>query len=208
MMNRIIPIFAILVSIGLFFTYINPTYTGKIAAAKQQIASYDSALAAASAFTAKENELVQKRNAIPPDNIARIENYLPDGVNNIQLIIDLNALAARSGVTLADFSVHANQASPQDASQGKSPAPTTPSNSGGSPSAVAPVAASQTLQSTSLTNSLDLSVSATGSYTAFRSFLAATEQSARPLDVTQMSLKDSKNGVYTYNVTFRIYWLH
>jgi hypothetical protein len=189
MMTRLLPVFAVLIAIVLFFTYISPTYSNKIIPAQQKIASYDSALAASSAFTAKENDLLQKRNAISPDNITHIETFLPNGVDNIQLILDLNALAARSGILLSDFSVHSNQ---QDAGQGSTSAATpTPF-----------------LQSSSLTNSLDLSVTATGTYTAFQSFLQATEQSLRPLDVVQLSLKDSKTTVYSYNVTFRIYWLH
>jgi hypothetical protein len=208
MMTRIIPIGALLIALGIFFGYINPTYTGKIAAAKQQITSYDSALAAAKTFTTKENELIQKRNAISPENMTRMNSYLPDGVDNIQLIIDLNALAARSGITLSDFSIHTNQQTAAAAAGGAAsgaagqpaaaPAPAPTPTANGAPS----------IQSSSLTNSLDLSVSAKGTYTAFHSFLAAAEQSLRPLDIVQLSVKDSSTGVYTYSLTFRIYWLH
>ncbi len=188
-MSRIIPIVFIVIAIGLFVGYVNPTYTQSIAAEKQQIASDDSALAAASTFNDKEGALLTQKNAIDSASLARVEAFLPDSVNNIQLIIDLEALAARQGIALSGFSISSNQ----NASSGAV----------GQPAAtVAP------LQSTSLTYSLDLSVTATGTYQAFQSFLTAAEQSLRPLDIIQLGVSDSTTGVYTYNITFRIYWLH
>jgi hypothetical protein len=184
-MTRLIPILALLLAGALFFFYINPTYTGQIAQAKNQIASYNSALAAASQFNQKESQLMTEENAIPSASIQRIEEYLPDGVNNVQLILDLNSLASRSGITLSNFSVVQN-------------ATTTASSDGTTLPA---------LNAASETNSLDVSVAASGTYSAFRTFLSAAEQSLRPLDVTSLSINDSSTGVYTYQVTFRIYWL-
>jgi hypothetical protein len=172
----------VLIAVGLFFLYISPTYNNQIVGARNQIQSYDSALAAAAVFTQKENQLQAEQNAIAPSNISRLNEYLPDGVDNIQLILDMDALAARSGVTLSDFSIQNNATSTTDSS--------------GNP-----------LQSTSLTDSLDLSVSATATYSAFQTFLAAAEQSLRPLDIMKLTLKSSGTGVYTYDIDFRIYWL-
>ena len=67
--------------------------------------------------------------------------------------------------------------------------------------------ASGSTQPSSLTDSLQLSVSATGTYSAFQTFLAASEQSLRPMDVMDLSLKSATTGVYTYAITYQIYWL-
>lgn len=187
-LTRLVPLVFVLIAIGLFVGYINPTYTQSIAAENQQIASDNSALAAAATFSKRESALESQKNAIDPASLARVEEYLPDSVNNIQLIIDLEALASRSGIALSGFSIQPNQSS---------------SNSSGTQSS-----AGSPLQSTSLTDSLDLSVTATGTYSAFQSFLAGAEQSLRPLDITQLTVQDSPTGVYTYTMTFRIYWLH
>jgi hypothetical protein len=180
MMTRILPIFAIILAVALFFGYISPTYNNDIVAENAQIQSYNSALAAATAFTQKQNDLLAKENAIPQSQINRLETYMPDGVDNVQLILDLNSLASRSGVTLSDFKVADNA--------------TSTTNSSG-------------IQSSNLIDSLDLSVSANGTYSAFQTFLAAAEQSLRPLDITQLGIKSSGTGVYDYTITFRIYWL-
>jgi hypothetical protein len=179
-MSRLIPILSIVFAIAVFFGYISPTYNGAITTDKQQIQSYDSALTAATAFSQKENQLLAEKNAIPAAELTRLQAYMPDSVDNVQLILDLNSLATRSGISLSDFQV-ADNATSTDPTTG--------------------------LPSSSLTNSLDLSVSATGTYSAFETFLAAAEQSLRPLDVTEITIKTDTTGVYQYKITFRIYWL-
>ncbi len=189
MMSRILPIFAVLIAIGIFVGYINPAYTGPVAALTKQIHDYNGALAASQQFSLQENQLTASRNAIPPEQISRLETYLPDGVDNVQLILDLDALAARSGLQLSNFDIQdtvaPNAAATADAS-------------------LAPLA----LGSPATTDSLELSVKATGTYSAFRTFIAGVEQSLRPLDIVELNITDSPTGVYTYEMTFRIYWLH
>jgi len=187
MMSRILPIFAVLIAFGLFFGYINPTYSGEIAKISAQIREYDSALAAADQFAAKENELSQQQASINQDGLKRLETFLPDGVDNVQLILDLDALAARSGVQLSNFDIE------QSASTASAPAMTEPGT--------------LSLETSNPTESLRLSVSATGTYQSFRTFLSAVEQSLRILDVDEITVTDSTTGVYTYTATFRIYWL-
>ena len=49
--------------------------------------------------------------------------------------------------------------------------------------------------------------SGTGTYAAFRAFLDSAERSLRPLDLMNLSITTSANGVHTYEMTFRLYWL-
>lgn len=188
MIGRLLPIILIILSIGLFVAFINPTYTGKIVPLQAQIKQYDSALAAAADFNKKEAQLATERNAIPADAINRLESYLPDGVDNVQLILDLNALAAKSGVLLSNFEIKQTALDQNSVAAESNALPLT-------------IGSKQV-------DSLDLSVKATGTYGAFRTFLGGVEKSLRPMDLSQMSLTVSQTGVYTYDMTFRIYWLH
>ena len=190
MINRLLPIIMVVASVAIIFGYIYPTYTGPIAQIQQQLVSYDSALKAADVFSQKEAELTTKSNAIAPADLARLQTYMPDGVDNIMLIADMDALAARSGLSLSGFAIQEDPALALANSTGSSTTPSAPviSSNGG-------------------TNSLQLSVSAIGTYDAFQSFLNSAELSARPLDITNLTLKDSATGVYSYSMTFNIYWL-
>lgn len=185
-MNRLVPLALIVIALGIFFGYLRPLWSGQIAASRAQITNYDKALEAASSFTAQEAKLETARNAIPQSDLDRVEAFLPDGVNNVQLILDLNALADRTGMVLSNFGTDASVNGSED--------------SGGSGGAFG--------SSRSATDSLTLSVSGSGTYDAFRAFLAGVEQSLRPLDITSLSVTDSPTGIYTYQMTFTFYWLH
>lgn len=202
--SRIIPLLLLVGAIGLFIGYTQSTYSSSISALKEEIASLDSALQAAEQFKQKEAQLTQQRNAMSGEQLTRLESFLPDSVDNVQLIVDLNSLASRSGVQLSEFGI-------EGGTETETAGNTVAAGALGAEPLTSPTAAVQgnalVLQSTESTESLELSVSATGSYAAFRTFLAGVEQSLRPLDVVELSVQDSNTGVYTYDITFRLYWL-
>ncbi|MDE1945515.1 MAG: hypothetical protein KGI03_04585, partial [Patescibacteria group bacterium] len=55
--------------------------------------------------------------------------------------------------------------------------------------------------------SVDLTLAAKGTYGAMVSFLKGVELSERLLDVTDLTVTGSDSGLYTYQMTIRIYWL-
>jgi Tfp pilus assembly protein PilO len=191
-MSRLLPLIAIVFALALIFLYIRPTYSDSITATRDQIKSFDDALAAAERFQQKEAELTQARAQIPAESLSRLNEFLPDGVDNVQLILDLNALAARSGMTLSDFDTNNQSDGTTDTSQAQGQA------LGAQPMG---------LVSSSPIDSLDLTFKATGTYSSFRTFLDGMEASLRQLDVVNVDLQKSDTGVYTYTVTARIYWL-
>ncbi|HVB20045.1 MAG TPA: hypothetical protein VNF51_02040 [Candidatus Paceibacterota bacterium] len=188
MNSRILPSLALLVAVGIFFAYVNPTWSGSIAAKQATIASDDQALAAATEYTNQQNQLAAARDAIDPTDLTGLTTLLPDSVDNVGLILDLNALAASSGLSLSSVDITSNTAS------------TGSTNSGAVVSALPnPVV--------SPVGSVDLSLSAIGTYSAFKAFLGAIEKSERLLDVQDIVIKGSDTGVYGYQMTIRIYWL-
>ncbi len=194
-MTRLLPFILILLSGAIFYWYINPTYTQGIMQSQQKIASYERALKAAESYTTRETELIAEKNQIPAESLSRVQTFLPDDVDNVQLILDLSSLAARSGVTVSGFAISKTPTNAGDAVpvvNGSQPGP-------GLSSAVG---------SSNLTDSLDVSVTVAGSYDGFYTFLTQTEKSLRLLDVTNLTISSAANGLYTYNVTFRLYWLH
>ncbi len=181
-MNNIIPILALIVATSMFFFYVNPTWSGSIATMKSSIASNNKALAAAIIYAAQQNELATARNAIDPADLARLVAFLPSSVDNVGLILDLNALAARSGLTLSNIDVMTS-------------AVVTKSNSDGALALNNPV------------GSVNLALSAVGTYTALQTFLRGVETSQRLLDVRELVAKGSDTGVYIYQMKITLYWL-
>lgn len=185
MNERIIPSVALIIAFGIFFTFVNPTWSGSIAATKAAIALDNQALAAAEQYKEQQNALASSRNTIDPAYLTRLSAFLPDSVDNVGLILDLNALAARSGLSLANIDVV--------------------SSTGGNTSGVTqqglPAAGANPV------GSVDLTLSAVGTYSALQSFLVGVERSARVLDVRDIVVKGSETGVYNYQMALRLYWL-
>lgn len=185
MNNRLLPVLSLGFAIAVFFFYVNPAWTGSIAAAKASIANDDQALATAQQYVAQQNQLAAARDAIDPANQKALNTFLPSSVDNVGLILDLNALASRSGLSIANVDVV-----------------TDTSGAAGAQSAGA-------LTATALNpvGSVDLAISATGTFPALQAFLAGVERSARLLNVHDLVVKGSDTGVYTYQMTLSLYWL-
>ena len=188
--SRVLPVLALMISVGIFFAYINPSWSGPIAATKLAIKNDDDALAAATEYKTREGQLAAAQNSIDPANLARLSILLPDSVNNVGIILDVNTLAARSGLVLSNIDVVANASN--------STAPQNTSASG------APTITSGSINQI---GSVDLSLTALGTYTALQTFLTGIEKSARLLDVQSITVTGSDTGVYNYQMTIRLYWL-
>jgi hypothetical protein len=109
-------------------------------------------------------------------------------VDNVGLILDINALAARSGLSLSNIDI-------------------VNSLGGAQTSAAAADSGTISVARPDPVSSVDLSLSAIGTYAALQSFLAGLEKSARLLDVQDIVVKGSETGVYTYQMALRLYWL-
>jgi Tfp pilus assembly protein PilO len=180
MTKQIIAIVLFVLAGAVFFGYTKPTYD-QVRTHQVKVSQLDQLLEQRKSFDAKKAQLISMLNAFPPDNLLRLKRMLPDHVDNVRLILDLNSLASRSGVVLSNFDTSAT-AVPNEGDK-------------------------LSLTSQGPVESLDLSVSATGNYSSFKSFLKGAELSLRPLDLIDLTIDDSNTGVYSYTMTFRIYWL-
>lgn len=199
-MSRVLPVVFILIAGALFFGYIHPTVLGSIADTSKEIKQYDGALQAAKRFEQKQTQLALEQKALPADGVSRLQAFLPDGVDNVQLILDLDGLAARSGLKILDFNT-------TESKKQNTPTAANVQTTAPQAGAIVPGSTSTALESNKPYDSLDLSISATGTYAELRTFLQSIETSLRPLDLVEFQLADSATGVYTYQMTFRLYWL-
>ncbi len=185
-MSKVLPVVFLLIAGALFIGYIHPTVTGSIATTSKKVKEYDAALIAAKRYEQKIAELGDERQKLSTDSIKRLEEFLPDSVDNVQLILDLDGLAARSGIKIDNFNT----------------TDLAPSVSG-----VDANGQSVSLDEGKPYESLDITISASGSYSQMRAFLDGVESSLRLIDLVSLQLTDSPTGIYKYQMTFRLYWL-
>lgn len=186
-MNRLVSIILILGAIGVFFGYVNPTYSENIKTLQSEIKSLDTALDTAGKFKAEQTRLIEEREKIDESDLDRVKKLLPDNVDNVQLILDADGIASESGVRISDIGIDESQKSGSD---------------GGNA-----VGQGVLIQEEKAYESLLLSFTATATYSQFKNFLKDIEQSLRTLDVVEISFSESETGVYDFDVRVRVYWL-
>lgn len=97
-MNRyIIPIVLVLLSAGLYILYLDPIYAS-IEAANVKIAEYDRLLADAKTATQKIDKLRAAQEQFPAGYDRSLAAILPNSVDPLRLVIDVNGIAALRGL--------------------------------------------------------------------------------------------------------------
>ena len=184
-MNRLVSLILIVGAFGIFFAYVHPTYTGPISILRSEVGSLDRTLATAQQFRVAQARLVVERENMPQDQLERLKTLLPDNVDNVQLILDVDGVATRHGVRITDIGVEERDADQVDefGDQGI------------------------ILESSRPYASLDLTFSAIATYQQFKDFLRDLERSLRVLDVVGIEFRQTETGVYTFDVAIRVYWL-
>jgi Tfp pilus assembly protein PilO len=175
------PFIFIAAAIAGFFMYTNPEYQ-KI---KAEAASYQDiveANAKASQLRAVRDKLIDERKKIGEADFDKLNKMLPDGVENVRLIIDIDNIAGKYGMKIRNTKV--NDISSRSGSVGGSIGP----------------------DSTKY-GTISLTFSVTASYDDFLLFLRDMEKSQRLVDVTNLTFAASKPAAYDFNVTLQTYWL-
>lgn len=193
-MNRIIfQVLLVVVSVGLFFTVADPTYRRDdpqnpgIKYLQNEIAKYDEALTRSQELIADKKRLTDKSNAIKPTDRANLERLLPDAIDNIRLLIDIDSIALRYGLVLKN--VRFTESQRQGASDDSS---------------------SLSIGGNDTIGTVTFGFSVSTRYETFKAFLRNLEQSLRLIDITELSVSASETAtsdVYDYNVTMKTYWL-
>ncbi len=182
MTRFIIPIGLIAAALGLFILYTNPTYQN-VQSLSAENSSYDDALNKAQQLHALRDQLLSTRASFSDDDITKLEHVLPDNVDNIRLIIDINNIASRHSMTLTDVQLG-------NASDGTNQ----------SVLAVGP--------SGSAVGSVEVGFSVVASYSNFIAFEEDVEHSLRIIDVDKISFTTGQGDLNTYKFEIRTYWLH
>ncbi len=184
MVKLFLPILLIGTAVGLFALYTNPAYQ-TIKALQVQNASYDAALTKAQELHTVRDQLLARRNSFPNDNIDKLQHILPDNVDNIRLIIDINNIASRHNLSLTNVDL---------------------GNLGGG-SQTGSKASIET--SVSQMGNVDVGFSvSTGNYDDFLAFIQDLEHSLRIVDVSKITFTSGTNNIVNYTLTVRTYWLH
>jgi Tfp pilus assembly protein PilO len=206
-MRPILAGLGIILAGGIFFGFTKPMYDS-IQTDQAQITQYNAALAKATQLQALKQTLLSRYNSFNPTDLSRLQVMLPDQVNNIGLILDLDTLAQQFAMSLENVDISGAKGA---------------TNSTGG---VGQVASGAVQNATSVGapsasyDSLDVSFTVHGTYTQFIQFITSLETSLRIVDLVKLKVaggsgvttlasaaSGSDNLIYTFQVTLRTYWL-
>ena len=197
MMRFIVPIIMLAVSIGLFFTFTSPTYSS-IQDLRAQQTEYNQALSNAAELESVRNQLIQKYNMFDQQTLADLKKLLPDNVDNIKLILEINDVAVRYNMSLKNVKFQSTSASPTTVEENNA----------------------RLAEKKKAYSSFSVEFSTEGKYSDFVGFISDLEKSLRIVDVNSLAftapeLPQNLGGVnpskpndsYKYDFRVSTYWL-
>lgn len=185
-MKYLFLLIVIAASIGTFVVLINPEFQ-KISGLRSDVALYQERLQTAQQLQASREQLIATYNSIQKTDLDNLKTLLPDSVDNIRLIIQLNALALQNSLsTVRDVQYDPKSTNPNAT-------PTSPED------AASPYGTFQIVFTTS------------GQYKNFLAFLSDMEQNLRMVDVVSVDFtptdKTTSVDNQQYKVLLKTYWL-
>lgn len=193
MLRLIAPFILIVGAIVGFFALVSPVYD-EITALKAQVAAYNQALDNSKALENERDKLVKKYNSIDPANLEKLEKLLPDSVDNIRLILEIEKIASPYGMVLKEVKYD---------------------------SVVKDVVDSNVVQAGDSSVNLNskeyglwnLSFSTEGNYANFLNFIRDLESNLRIVDIASIQFSSVDNTLlgkadtYKYSFKIKTYWL-
>lgn len=197
-MKSLTPIIMILLSVGIFFFLIDPKYK-QIQLLQAEVEENNKTLDIAKKLSQRRDELRKKFNDISQDERFELEKLLPDTVDNVRLIIDINNVAEQFGVVIRDISINTQEEGTQTS---------TVRNQSSSFEGVIEENSIQYVD-TSKIGVISFSFTVSASYDVFVDFLKQLEESLRIVDIrnVEISRQSDTAAVYDYKVTLDTYWL-
>ena len=178
-MSRLLtPLLLLMISIALFVWFTQPLMDD-VATINSQITSLQSVLSSASELASVRDSLLKNYNQISDEDKTRLAKALPDQVDNVRLIIDVDTIASKYGMKLKNAQVTA------DAAAG-----------------AAGVASADGKRYSTVT----LGFSVNGSYDKLKLFLADLEKSLRIVDINSLSFSADDHDNNEYSIILKTYW--
>jgi len=168
-----------MVSAGLFVYYIDPLYK-ETQVLEEEKNQYDEALNKSKELRSIRDALLSKYNTFSAEDLERLNKLLPDTVDNVKLIMEINGIASRYGMVLKEVAL--SVVSSEDSKEIFGP---DEKNYG----------------------SINIGFSVASVYNNFIAFIEDLEKSLRVVDVVSISFQSSETDFYKYSVNLEIYWL-
>ncbi|MFH1170136.1 MAG: hypothetical protein V1704_01080 [Candidatus Vogelbacteria bacterium] len=188
MMRFLTPLLILGLAAVSFFYFTTPVLK-EIDGLKIDKAKYTAALDNATKLDARQRQLQEIKINMDPNDLADLDELLPNNIDNVRLIIDINTIAKKNGLTVKNPSIAGEAGAGQPAPVGNPPATNSVKRAG--------------LDK----NSVVISFSVSASYEILKRFLDDLSRSLRIVDIESVSFSGNDKNLYDYKISLRTYWL-
>lgn len=202
------PIIFIIVAIAVFMGVISPIYAN-IQDLTLQAESYNEALSNSKRLQVRRDELTQTYNQFSQDSVKALEVMIPNSVDNIGLIQEIQRMALRLGIVIKNVNFDPNQVQLEDGEfeEGAENTAVVQQQNQNLPRRGA-------VEENGLYDTFLLEFTIEGSYQDFVAFLQELEMNLRIVDIsninftaTSLDSQGSVSDVYDYTFTTKTYRL-
>lgn len=188
-MKTFFSLLLIAASIGVFVAFVKPKYDA-LQTVRNSVSSANTNLQTADKLAESREALISTYNSISKADLDNLQTLLPDTVNNIRLIIQINSLATKNGLSLLR---NVEYQSEQDA----------------------PAAAQDAAESSARPyGEFTIAFQTSGQYQNFLSFISDLEKNLRLVDITKVEFTTNDSPTaqtaasnITYKISLKTYWL-
>lgn len=194
MLRLISSILLIAGAVAMFILFTNPLLDD-ISTLRSEVGVYNEALGNSKALENERDKLTKIYNSIVPEDLIKLEKLLPENVDNIRLILEIEKIATPHGMVLTDvrydtFNKKKEEALVQGAGAGA-------------------------IQQNKGYGVWDLEFSTSATYDNFLNFLKDLEKNLRIVDISSIQFASdlgiganpNLKEVYKYSFKIKTYWL-
>lgn len=181
-MKFLLPAIFLLVSFGLFFMYIDDAYQN-VKFLQEEQSSFNDALQKSKELQAIRDSLLSKYNTFSSVDLDRLEKMLPDNIDNVRLVLEIDSIASKYGMRISAVTIDSGVSGVT------------------SEGAIGPTGEQY--------ETVILSFNITAAYEDFVRFLKDIESSLRIVDITSINFSSENDfdEVYNYKIGIKTYWL-
>ena len=181
-LRTLTPFLSLIIAILLYFFLIQPQYVD-VVMLKGNVEEYDNATAQYQEFTRKlDNKLAKKMDRLVLDN-ERLDIFIPNSIDSIQLLVDLEAMAGQQKMLFGNVSIDEGDVDFSNTN-------------------------SENEQVSAELATSDISFEVVGSYEQFKNFIHDLERSLTVFEIVNIKFVSVENSMFgQYAVTVRTFAL-